>query len=154
MTVKVSRPNHKELRLGVLGCGFMGKCHTNAYKKIPYIYSEAGLVLRLLVLCDKQEEKVREEAARYGYEEYATDSREMAADPRIDVVDNLRARPGPSRSVHCRLGAWQARDLREADGRLGRRRAADARCLRVPRGGNPCVPSTTASCPPCAWPRT
>ncbi len=93
MTVKVSRPNHKELRLGVLGCGFMGKCHTNAYKKIPYIYSEAGLALRLLVLCDKQEEKVREEAARYGYEEYATDWREMAADPRIDVVDNCGPDP-------------------------------------------------------------
>jgi predicted dehydrogenase len=93
MTVKVSRPNQKELRLGMLGCGFMGKCHTNAYKKIPYIYPAAGLGLRLLVLCDKQEEKVREEAARYGYEEYATDWREMAADSRIDVVDNCGPDP-------------------------------------------------------------
>ena len=39
MTVKASQPSRKELRLGVLGCGFMGKCHTNAYKKIPYIYA-------------------------------------------------------------------------------------------------------------------
>ena len=45
------------------------------------------------MLCDKQEAKVREEAARYGYEEYATDWREMAADPRIDVVDNCGPDP-------------------------------------------------------------
>jgi predicted dehydrogenase len=93
MTVKVSQPIRKELRMGVLGCGFMGKCHTNAYKKIPYIYPAAGLSPRLLVLCDKQEEKVREEAARYGYEEYATDWHEMVADPRIDVVDNCGPDP-------------------------------------------------------------
>ena len=57
MTVKASQPSRKELRLGVLGCGFMGKCHTNAYKKIPYIYPAAGVAPRLLMLCDKQEEK-------------------------------------------------------------------------------------------------
>jgi hypothetical protein len=27
----------KETNIGLLGCGFMGKCHANAYKKIPYI---------------------------------------------------------------------------------------------------------------------
>ena len=42
----------------MLGCGFMGKCHTNAYKKIPYIYPAAGVMPRLVVLCDKKAEKV------------------------------------------------------------------------------------------------
>ena len=32
---KVTARPEKELRIGLLGCGFMGKCHTNAYKKIP-----------------------------------------------------------------------------------------------------------------------
>jgi predicted dehydrogenase len=79
--------------MGVLGCGFMGKCHTNAYKKIPYIYAAAGVAPRLLVLCDKQEKRVQEEAARYGYEEWTTDWHEMAADPRIDVIDNCGPDP-------------------------------------------------------------
>ena len=77
--------------MGVLGAGFMGKCHTNAYKKIPYIYPQAGIVPRLLVLCDA---KVAErEAARYGYEEFCTDWREMAADGRVDVFDNCAPDP-------------------------------------------------------------
>ena len=93
MAVKASEPNRKELRMGVLGCGFMGKCHTNAYKKIPYIYAAAGVAPRLLMLCDKQEKRVQEEAARYGYEEWTTDWREMVADPRIDVIDNCGPDP-------------------------------------------------------------
>ena len=35
---KVRGVERKEVRIGMLGCGFMGKCHTNAYKKIPYIF--------------------------------------------------------------------------------------------------------------------
>ena len=42
----------REIRIGLLGCGFMGKCHTNAYKKIPYIYATAGVKPRLALLCD------------------------------------------------------------------------------------------------------
>ncbi len=60
----------KELCIGMLGCGFMGKCHTNAYKKIPYFYPSAGFTTRLAVLCDQKAEIVEREAARYGFEAY------------------------------------------------------------------------------------
>lgn len=90
---KVSTDGRKEVRMGLLGGGFMGKCHTNAYKKIPYIYSAAGVVPRLLVLCDKNEEIVEREAARYGYEEYCTDWNDLVCDERIDVVDNCGPDP-------------------------------------------------------------
>lgn len=90
---KVEATGRKELRMGMLGCGFMGKCHTNAYKKIPYIYADANLALRLLALCDKDEPKVRREAARYGYEEFCTDWNELVRDPRIDVFDNCGPDP-------------------------------------------------------------
>ena len=52
---KVSTEGQGEVRIGLLGCGFMGKCHTNAYKKIPYIYAGSGVVPRPLVLCDQNE---------------------------------------------------------------------------------------------------
>ena len=55
---KTTDNGRKEIRMGMLGCGFMGKCHTNAYKKIPYIYPDAGINPRLLVLCGRDEEKV------------------------------------------------------------------------------------------------
>jgi predicted dehydrogenase len=92
-TNKVQPLETKELRIGLLGCGFMGKCHTNAYKKIPYIYAAAGVVPRLMVLCDQKAEIVGREAARYGFEEYCTDWRELAADRQIDVFDNCGPDP-------------------------------------------------------------
>ncbi len=90
---KVKIDGRKEIRIAMLGCGFMGKCHTNAYKKIPYIYASAGVVPRLLVLCDKKAEIVEREAARYGYEEFSTDWHEVVADPRIDLFDNCGPDP-------------------------------------------------------------
>ncbi len=90
---KVQPADKKEIRMGMLGCGFMGKCHTNAYHKIPYIYHSANLVPRLLLLCDMDEEKVKGEAARYGYEEYCTDWNDLVTDDRIDVFDNCGPDP-------------------------------------------------------------
>ena len=92
-TSKATAEAQKEIRIGVLGCGFMGKCHTNAYKKIPYIYSAAKINPRLAVLCDAKAELVQQEAARYGYEAFCTDWHELAEDPRIDVFDNCGPDP-------------------------------------------------------------
>jgi predicted dehydrogenase len=79
--------------MAVLGCGFMGKCHTNAYKKIPYIYPSAGIMPLLAVLCDKDEARVRTEAVRYGYEQYTCDWQDVVTDPNVDVVDNCLPDP-------------------------------------------------------------
>ena len=90
---KVDVDGRKEIRIGLLGCGFMGKCHTNAYKKIPYFYPEANLMPRLLMLCDENEHKLEREAARYGYEECCTDWNEVVNDERIEVFDNCGPDP-------------------------------------------------------------
>jgi len=92
-TSKVTADPRPELRLGMLGCGFMGKCHTNAYRKIPYIYPAAGVKPRLLILCDQKADLVQREAVRYGYEECCTDWRDVVADPRVDVFDNCGPDP-------------------------------------------------------------
>ncbi|MFH1738984.1 MAG: Gfo/Idh/MocA family oxidoreductase, partial [bacterium] len=91
--ITVKPGGRKEIRMGLLGCGFMGKCHTNAYKTIPYIYADANLMPRLLVLCDKDQKKVEHAAAQYGYEECCTDYEELVSDDRIDVVDNCLPDP-------------------------------------------------------------
>ncbi len=92
-TSKITTDARPELRLAMLGCGFMGKCHTNAYRKIPYIYPAAGVQLRLLILCDQKADLVQREAARYGYEEYCTDWHDVVADPRVEVFDNCGPDP-------------------------------------------------------------
>ena len=100
MTInKTKPPIRKELGVGLLGHGFMGKCHAHAFKVIPYIYPEANLQPRLLVLYGRNEEKTRQEAARYGFEGYSTDWRDMVEDERIDIFDNCG--PDPLHAEPC-----------------------------------------------------
>ena len=91
-TNKVRPGERKEIRIGMLGCGFMGRCHTNAYK-IPYIYPSANILPRLMVLCDQKADVVERAAAYFGYEEYTTDWKELTSDPRIEVFDNCGPDP-------------------------------------------------------------
>jgi len=71
----------------------MGKCHSHAFSVIPYIYPEANIFPRLLLFCGRYENKVLREAARYGFEEYCTDWRDVAQDNRIDIFDNCGPDP-------------------------------------------------------------
>ncbi|MAD80141.1 MAG: dehydrogenase [Planctomycetaceae bacterium] len=90
---KVEADGRNEIRIGMLGYGFMGKCHTNAFKKIPYIYPSASLQPRFLLICGRDETKVQHEAARFGYEEFCTDWQELVDDDRIDLIDNCGPDP-------------------------------------------------------------
>jgi predicted dehydrogenase len=101
VTIKPS----KTVRIGLLGCGFMGKCHSNAYKKIPYIYPEAGFTPCLAVLCDQKTDVVAREAARYGFEAYCSDWKELVADPQIEVFDNCGPDPVHVEPCLAALGA-------------------------------------------------
>ena len=74
--------------IGMLGYAFMGKAHTNAYKKIPYMMYPPPAIPRLVAVCGRNEEGVSEAARRYGYETHYTDWREMLSDDRIQVLDN------------------------------------------------------------------
>ncbi len=78
----------QEIGVGMLGYAFMGKAHTNAYKKLPYIIYPPPAIPRLVAICGRNEEAVREAARRYGYERYYTDWREMLADGQIQLFDN------------------------------------------------------------------
>ncbi len=92
-TRKVEVSDRKQIRMGVLGYGFMGKCHSHAFKVIPYIYPEANILPRLLLLCGRNEEKAQRAAGHYGFEEYCTDWRDVVRDVRVDVFDNCGPDP-------------------------------------------------------------
>jgi predicted dehydrogenase len=92
-TRKVEATDRKELGIGLLGYGFMGKCHSHAFRVIPYIYPEANILPCLLIMCGRNEERVRREAARYGFEEYSTDWQDVVQDERIDILDNCGPDP-------------------------------------------------------------
>ncbi len=80
--------NEPHVGIGVLGYGFMGKVHSNAYIKIPYTYAKPPAYPRLIAMCGRNEEGVRDAARRFGYRGYYTDWKELASDPQIDIFDN------------------------------------------------------------------
>ena len=74
--------------VGMLGYAFMGKAHSNAYKKLPYMMYPPVAVPRLVAIAGRNEEGVAEAARRYGYEKYTTDWRQLVADPEVQLFDN------------------------------------------------------------------
>ncbi len=77
-----------EIGVGMLGYAFMGKAHSNAFRKLPYMAWPPPLVPRLVSISGRNAEAVEAAAQRYGYESWTTDWREQVADPRIGLFDN------------------------------------------------------------------
>lgn len=76
----------KELRIGMIGYGFMGKTHTNAYVQAPHFFqSEYKPVLK--ALCARNAEKAKSFADNWGYESIETDWRKLLQRDDIDAVD-------------------------------------------------------------------
>ena len=77
-----------EIGVGMLGYAFMGKAHTNAFKKIPYMIYPPPAVPCLVAICGRNEEATKEAAKRYGYQTYYTDWHKMLEDERVQLFDN------------------------------------------------------------------
>lgn len=84
-TAEVDAPH---VGVGMLGYAFMGKAHTNAYKKLPYMMYPPVAVPDLVAICGRSEEGVAEAARRYGYQKYYTDWHDLIADDEVDLFDN------------------------------------------------------------------
>src|SRR4051812_35469247 len=74
--------------IGLLGYAFMGKAHSNAYKKIAYMTWPPPLLPELGAIAGRDEAAVSEAARRYGFAEAVTDWRALVADERIGLFDN------------------------------------------------------------------
>lgn len=83
-----STANIPEIGVGMLGYAFMGKAHTNAYKKIPYMMYPPPAIPRLRAICGRNQDAVSEAARRYGYETYYTDWHKLVEDDRVQLFDN------------------------------------------------------------------
>ena len=76
----------KQLRIGMIGCGFMSRTHSNGYRKAPNFFdSEHQPVLR--AVCARSEGPLKEFAERWGYESTETDWRKLVARDDIDAID-------------------------------------------------------------------
>mgnify|MGYP001347623199 CR=1 FL=1 len=78
-----------EIGVGMLGYGFMGKAHSNAFLKFPHMFWPPTARVRLVAVGGRTEEAVAEAARRYGFEGYYTDWHDLVADKRISLLDNV-----------------------------------------------------------------
>ena len=76
----------KQLNVGLVGYKFMGKAHSNAYRQAGMFF-ELPVTVNMKTLCGREEAWVKDTAEKYGWEGYATDWKNLAADPDIDIVD-------------------------------------------------------------------
>ena len=76
----------KTLNIGMIGYGFMGRAHSNAYAQVNHFFDlEYRPVLK--AVCARDREKAQVFAAKWGYESVETDWRELIARKDIDAVD-------------------------------------------------------------------
>jgi predicted dehydrogenase len=85
----VGRDEIGEIGVGMLGYAFMGKAHSNAFRKLAYITWPPPLEPRLVAIAGRNERAVAEAAERYGFDRWTTDWRDLVDDPRIGLLDNL-----------------------------------------------------------------
>ncbi len=75
------------IRIGMIGYGFMGRAHTNAYKRVPDFFPELKYRPVLQAACARNEEKVKAFAEQWGYASHETDWRDLLKRDDIDAVD-------------------------------------------------------------------
>jgi predicted dehydrogenase len=76
----------KPLNVGMVGYGFMGRTHTNAFSKAG-VFFDLPFQPVLKTLCARNAERARAFAANWGYQSIETDWRRMVESPEIDLVD-------------------------------------------------------------------
>ena len=78
---------NKSLRIGLIGCGFMGRTHSNGYNRIKNFFPELAYQPVLKAACARNEDKVKAFAAQWGYESWETDWKKLIARDDIDAID-------------------------------------------------------------------
>jgi len=76
----------KPLNIGMIGYGFMGRAHSNGYRRVNNFFDlEYYPVLK--AACARDEKKAKEFAENWGYESIETDWKKLVARKDIDAVD-------------------------------------------------------------------
>jgi predicted dehydrogenase len=76
----------KPLNVGMIGYGFMGRTHSNAYRQVSKFFNCEHVPV-LKACCARKREKIEEFAKNWGYESYETDWRKLIERKDIDLID-------------------------------------------------------------------
>ncbi|HRO11189.1 Gfo/Idh/MocA family oxidoreductase [Amaricoccus sp.] len=75
----------ERIGVGLIGTGFMGKCHAMAYGAVRAVFGDVPEIARV-VLCDVDAGHAAACARDFGFARATTDWREIVADPTVELV--------------------------------------------------------------------
>jgi predicted dehydrogenase len=77
----------KDIRIGLIGTGGMGKAHATAFKNVPLVFgNEPGRPV-LEIVADIEAKAVEKWAGDFGFPRWTTNWQEIIEDPHVEVVD-------------------------------------------------------------------
>ena len=85
----------QQINIGQVGYKFMGKAHSNAYRKVGMFF-DLPAEINMKALCGRDEQWLKQSAAKFGWETCETSWQTLVARPDIDAIDIT----APS-NVHC-----------------------------------------------------
>ncbi|USQ84623.1 Gfo/Idh/MocA family oxidoreductase [Streptomyces phaeoluteigriseus] len=74
------------LGVAVVGFGWMGRVHTQAYARVPHHFPQLPLRPELITVAEEVPGRAEQAAGQYGFASAVRDWREVAADPRVAAV--------------------------------------------------------------------
>lgn len=76
----------REVGIGVISLGWMGRLHSSSYQRLATRYPELGIKPRLVVAADPLEANQQAAVEQFGFEKAVASIDEVLADPDVDVV--------------------------------------------------------------------
>src|SRR6201999_1675153 len=93
----------RTLRVGMVGYGFMGKAHSNAWRQAPRFFPLKANV-EMHTICGRNADALEEARGKYGWGPSSTDWRDVVNSPDIDIVDITT-----SNLTHAEIGVAAAK---------------------------------------------
>lgn len=84
----------KQIGIGQIGCGWMGRAHANSYRTMRYMgWYEHNFEPVLRIIGGKDQAEGDDAALRFGFERSCGGWEKVVTDPQVDVVDNVTPDP-------------------------------------------------------------
>lgn len=79
----------KRLNIGMIGCAFMGKVHTTAYKRLTDFMDPVPAIPVMHTVCGGTDAEAEAMKKKFGYQFCTSDWHDVTGNPQIDVIDNV-----------------------------------------------------------------
>ena len=77
----------REVRVAIIGAGWMGRAHATAFRNVPMVFGREPAVPALEIVADVNEDAAKALAEEFGFRRWTADWRDTLSDPDVDVAD-------------------------------------------------------------------